>query len=260
MINSKFWNQLILFVIAILTILLSREYFSDLLIEKGVDSYQIHTFLNIGSNLLLIIVSILLILKNGLSKIAGIKETKLKRWYLLLFPLVYLVLLNLLLIDEINTVLLAPNVLVFAIYALSIGFAEELSLRGFLQSYLIKHLGSTKKNIILSVLISSLFFGLLHIINFDNGFYGELSQIIYATFIGVMFGTLLVVTKRIYPLIIIHAIIDFVGDFETIGLPVKKTVSESGSLENAILITLLISPCLLYGIFLMKKYPIQNNT
>ncbi|MBQ4802526.1 CPBP family intramembrane metalloprotease [Aquimarina sp. MMG015] len=259
MFKSKFWNQLIIFVIAIITILIAREYFSNLLIEKGIKSYQTHTFLNIGSNLLLILVSIVLIQNNGISEIAGIKRTKLKRWYLLLFPLVYLVLLNGLSIDEMDREPLISNILVFAIYSLSIGFAEELSLRGFLQSYLIKHLGTTKRNIVLSVLISSLFFGLLHLINFDNGFYGELSQVMYATFIGVMFGVLLVITKRIYPLIIIHAIIDFVGDFDTIGLNINNTTSESSSLESATLIALLVSPCLLYGVSLIRKYPLQDN-
>ena len=61
MIGKKFWNQLIIFVVALLTILLTREYFSRRLIEDGIESYQTHTFLSIGANIILILVSIFFI-------------------------------------------------------------------------------------------------------------------------------------------------------------------------------------------------------
>jgi|TARA_B110000908_G_scaffold155109_1_gene193003 hypothetical protein len=237
-----------------------REYFSHQLIEKGIDSYQTHTFLSIGANLILILLSYFLIKKNGLIKIAGLKGTKLEKVYLLIFPLVFLVLLNVFLMDNINTDILIPNILVLLIYSISIGFAEELSIRGFLQSHLIHHFGKTKKNIILSVFASALFFGAIHLMNFDKGIYGELSQVCFATFIGVMFGFLLVITKRIYPLIIIHAIIDFVAKLDSTGIPIKEKINQSMSVENSVFIVLLALPCLIYGIFLMKKYKLTEQT
>ena len=259
MTKSKFWNQLAIFIIALLAILSVREYFSHQLIEKGIDSYQTHTFLNIGANLLLILVSYYLIKRNGLTKIAGIKGTQLKKWYLLIFPLVYLVLVNAIFMDDPNMDLLLPNIGLLAIYTISIGLSEELSIRGFLQSHLINEFGKTKKNIVLSIFVSSLFFGLIHLINFDKGIYGELSQVCFATFIGVMFGTLLVVTKRLYPLIIIHALIDFVAKLDSAGVPIKQRIAESTSIENAVFITLVILPCLIYGLFLMKKYKLTEQ-
>jgi membrane protease YdiL (CAAX protease family) len=125
---------------------------------------------------------------------------------------------------------------------------------------LIKRFGKTKRNIILSVFASALFFGFIHLIKFDKGIYGELSQVFFATFIGVMFGFLLVITKRIYPLIIIHAIIDFVAKLDATGVPIKQKIAEPTSVENAILTTLLVLPCLIYGIFLMKKYRLIEQT
>jgi membrane protease YdiL (CAAX protease family) len=258
--KNKFWKQLALFVTALLLILIAREFLSHLLIENGIESYQTHTFLNICANLILILISYLFIKKNGLTKIAGIKGTKLKKWYLLLFPLVYLVLLNALIMDDVNTDILLPNILVLLVYSISIGFAEELSIRGFLQSHLINRFGKTKKNIVLSVFASALFFGFIHLMNFDKGIYGELSQVCFATFIGVMFGFLLVITKRLYPLIIIHAIIDFVAKLDSAGIPIKEKISQSMSIENAIFITLLALPCLIYGIYLMKKYKLIEQT
>ena len=260
MTKETFWKQLILFVITLLLILSIREYFSYKLIYNGTDSYQAHTLLSIGANFILILVSIFFIKKNGLNKIAGIKGTKLKKWYLLIFPLVYLVLLNALLMDNINTATLFPNILLLLILSVSIGFAEELSIRGFLQSHLINYFGNTKKSIVLSVVASALFFGFIHLMNFDKGIYGELSQVCFATFIGIMFGFLLIITKRLYPLIIVHAIIDFVAKLDSTGLPIKEKISESMPVENAVFIVLLTMPCLIYGIFLMKKYRLIEKT
>ena len=256
--KNKFRNQLLIFVITLLTILTVREYFSHQLIVKGIDSYQTHTFLSTGANLILIFLSYFLIKKNGLIKIAGLKGIKLEKVHLLIFPLVFLVLINILLMDDINNDILISNILVHLIYTISIGFAEELSIRGFLQSHLIHHFGKTKKNIIISVFTSALFFGIIHLINFDKGIYRELSQVCFATFIGVMFGFLLVITKKIYPLIIIHVVIDFVAKLDSTGIPIKGKISQSMSIENSVFIVLLALPCLIYGIFLMKKYKLTE--
>ena len=74
-----------------------------------------------------------------------------------------------------------------------------------------------------------------------------------------MFGALLVITKRIYPLIIIHAINDFVAKLDTTGAPIKQKIAESVSVENAIITVLLVLPCLFYGLFLMKKFNLTKE-
>ncbi len=81
-----------------------------------------------------------------------------------------------------------------------------------------------------------------------------MAQLLYATFIGLMFGILLLVTKKIYPLIIVHALVDFSADFGEAGMPVLQKVVDTASLENAILIVLLTSPCLIYALVLMARY------
>jgi len=257
--TRQFWKQLTLFISILLLILITREYVSYQLINNGIESYQTHTILSISANLILILVSLFFINKNGLYTIAGLKGTTLKKWYLLVFPLIFLVVLNLLVIDPINTDTLYSNIVIYTIYSMSIGFAEELSIRGFMQSHLINYFGQTKKSIVISIFIASAFFGVIHLINFDKGFYGEMSQVCFATFIGVMFGVLLVITKRIYPLILVHTIIDFVADLDTVGMPITEKISDPTTLETAIIITLLAFPCLLYAVFLMKKQPLIHQ-
>ncbi|RZJ48238.1 MAG: CPBP family intramembrane metalloprotease [Flavobacterium sp.] len=252
MTKKESWRQLLIFVVIYLLILLTREYLINLLFSNHIESYRYHTLLKIGTNLILILISYFFIQKNGLLKLAGIKDSKLKKWHLLLFPL-YLAMLNLVSLESVNMGLLLPNLALLIIYSITIGVSEELSIRGFIQSYLIKRFDLTKKNIILSILASSIFFGVMHWLNFDKCLYGELSQFFYATFIGVMFGSLLVITKRIYPLIIIHSIIDFVAKIDSTGLPVKQKVAESVSFGNAIMTTLIVLPCIIYGLILLKR-------
>lgn len=255
--KTRFWSQFLFFVAVLLTIVILREYILDQLIIAKVESYQIHTLIGIGANIILILISIIFIKRNGLSKFAGLSWTNLAKWPLLLFPLLYLVLLNGLTMDDINIELLLPNVLTLIIYVISVGFAEELSLRGFLQSHLISKFGKNKSGVVLSVFTASLFFGVIHLINFDKGLYGEVSQVFYATFIGLTFGFLLVVTKSIYPLIIIHALNNFVAGLDSAGAPILEKISNPTSLENAIFIILLALPCFLYGLYLIKKMEIN---
>ncbi len=251
--KSQFRIQLLLFVLLLILILIIRTYISQQLIKNGINSYQTHSYLGISANMFMILLSYIFIRKNKLLEIGGLHGNFFNKWLLLIFPLVYLVLLNAIFTDKINTNSIFQNLLILLLYVLSVGFAEELSIRGFIQSHLIKFYGHSKKNIVLSILAASVFFGLLHLFKYDKGLYGELSQIFYATFIGIMFGTILVITQRIYPLIIIHAIIDFAAKIDLMGLPVTEKTIDPISFGNSLLIIMLVLPCLIYAIFLMRK-------
>lgn len=252
--KSKFWNQLVLFIVTFLSVLILREFGENLLLENDITSYNTHTLLKLSANIILILFSFFLIKKNNLSELAGLKNTKLKKARLLIFPLLFLVLLNVLLMDNLSENIMFSNVFLLIIYCISIGFSEELSLRGFLQSHLIKHLQQSRKGTFTAIFLAALFFGIAHFLSFDKGLYGEISQAFFATFIGIMFGVLLLITKRIYPLIVIHAIIDFVAKIDTLGIPIEAKITEPMSIENSILVTLLVLPCLIYGVVLMTKY------
>ena len=258
MLKKQFWKQTGIFVIILLLIIAAREYSAYQLIAHGIVSYQVHMLLGIGANIILSVVSFLFIKKHGLLSIAGIQGTKLTKWSLLLFPF-YLVLLNISTIDALPQHIGILNILILIVYSISIGVAEELSIRGFLQSYFIKNFGTSKKAIVQSIFAAALFFGLIHLLNFDKGIYGELSQVFFALFIGLLFGVLLVITKRIYPLIILHTIIDFFGKLDATGLPIKEKVGTPMVLENAIFISVLALPCLAYALVLLKRNELKQQ-
>jgi membrane protease YdiL (CAAX protease family) len=198
-------------------------------------------------------VSFFIARKLDLIQLGGLSKVKSEKLWILIFPLLFLVALNGLFLDTIPNYD-SLNLLILSIYCLSIGLSEELSLRSVLLPLLIRFFGKSKKSYTKAIFISALIFGLLHLIKFDKGIYGEISQVFFATFIGVMFGAILLVIKRVYPLIIIHAVIDFVAKLDSINRPVKEAILRPVNIENSFITILLTIPCLIYGIYIIKKH------
>lgn len=134
---------------------------------------------------------------------------------------------------------------------LSVGLVEELSI-GIIQNQLIEFYGEHRKGIIKSIVLSSFLFALMHLINFDKGVWGEIAQLFYSLFIGLAFGVVLFITKRIYPLIIIHGLIDFTAGLDRLG--VVNNVQNTSSWENSLFVILLLFPYLIYGLLLFKTH------
>lgn len=96
---------------------------------------------------------------------------------------------------------------------LFIGFLEEVIFRGFLFKAL------SRKSIRSATLISSVTFGMGHIVNLLNGadFLPTLLQIGYASAIGFLFTVLFIKTKSLWPGIIAHAFINATSLFAVEG-------------------------------------------
>lgn len=251
--NKETLKKIIYLVLFIIALSLAKRIAKNYLLENNIDSYNIHLSVKVVFNIILIIASLFAIQKLNFFKTGGLSKIKLQKPALLIFPFAYLTLLNVVFLDAIPNCSIS-NIFILIIYCLSIGFAEELSLRSLLLPLMLKLYNGSKKQYLKAVFLSSLIFGLLHLINFNKGLYGEFAQIFYATFIGFAFGALLLITKRIYPLIIIHAIIDFVGKLDSINKPVKETVYNPMDIESSILTVLLTVPCLIYGFIILKKF------
>lgn len=101
----------------------------------------------------------------------------------------------------------------FVVCMLFIGFLEEVIFRGFLFKAL------SRKSIHSAMLISSVTFGMGHIVNLLNGedFVPTLLQIGYATAIGFLFTVLFMKTKSLWPGILAHAVINATSLFAVEG-------------------------------------------
>jgi len=92
---------------------------------------------------------------------------------------------------------------------IGVGFLEEIIFRGFLFKMM------AKDNIKSAIIVSSLTFGIGHIVNLLNGasFIPTLIQICYAVSFGFLFVTILIKGKSLWPCIIAHIVINSLGIF-----------------------------------------------
>ena len=244
---------------------LIMDYFEKIALELMTEDnvINISTKYSIISafNILYTLISYWLIKKYKLIDLAGLGKHPLKNWFLLLFPL-YIVLLNLPDPGEIDFSSISMiNYIVAVVWVLSIGFSEEYMLRGFIQSILLKYYSKSKTKLVLSVVGAAMIFGVLHLVKFDKGIYGEISQVLYATFIGTMFGALLLRTHKIWPLIILHALIDLSGNleyFQSSQIVVNMSSQSQASLEDSMVNVLILLPCFIYGLFLLRKVKVED--
>ncbi len=101
----------------------------------------------------------------------------------------------------------------FAVYCVLVGIFEECIFRGVLFPVLMRRLSYDKKGMILSLVFSSLFFGLSHFLNLiaGAGIVDVLLQVCYSFLLGGLCGFLLIKTQSIFPSIAVHALFNFCG-------------------------------------------------
>ena len=112
-----------------------------------------------------------------------------------------------------------PEALLFIGSMLCVGFLEELIFRGFLFKAL------CEDNVKTAVLISSLTFGIGHLVNLLNGsaFLPTLLQTCYATALGFLFTILFYRGKSLWPCIAVHGLINSLSLF---GCPYASPTAE----------------------------------
>jgi len=154
------------------------------------------------------------------------------------------------------------EILLFSISVIvGTGFTEELLCRGIIQNLMFDAFGhNTSKGIHLSVIISSILFGVAHFINYFNlevSFEGVLTQVIVATLIGLYFGAIYARCHSIWALAFLHGMFDFV---QMIGEGFWGNGFTSDIINTYHLKQVFI-PTLLYGflfLFLLRKKKITE--
>ncbi len=148
------------------------------------------------------------ICKNGLKEKYGLYKFQGNvRQYLYFIPLVLLASTNLWFGFKLNLSVL--ETVLYIISMMCVGFLEEVIFRGFLFKAL------CKKNIKYAIFISSVTFGLGHIVNLFNGQnkLETLIQICYAVAIGFLFTIIFYKGKSLWPCIITHSMINSLSVF-----------------------------------------------
>ena len=105
-------------------------------------------------------------------------------------------------------------IILFIIAMFFTGFCEEVVFRGMIQRILYERFGrDSRAGLYLSVILSGLIFGAMHVLNVFSGVAlgGAIIQAIGATGVGMYFGAIYIRTRNLFVLILLHAFNDFVG-------------------------------------------------
>lgn len=130
------------------------------------------------------------------------------------------------------------NIVIAIISSVFIGIMEELIFRSFLCRS-IEQMSDKNK----AIIISSLIFGCLHLVNIGNyPLIYVLLQVLYAFAIGIAFSVVFYKGKSILPCAIIHIVVDFFGAFESKPIFIAEVFG-----------TIICSLCAIYFYFIVRK-------
>jgi membrane protease YdiL (CAAX protease family) len=102
-----------------------------------------------------------------------------------------------------------------------VGIFEEFLCRAWLENEFIERFGSTKKGIIISILLSSFVFGAMHITNLlytTQGVFETIVQVFQAMASGFLFGAIYYKTKNIWSSAFLHGFFDFALMLSSVNL------------------------------------------
>lgn len=141
------------------------------------------------------------------TKYYGLVKVNKPNKYLYFVPLILLVLINF--IGGIKIQNTSKEIILFILTMLEVVFIEEILFRGYLFKILEKDNQKT------AIIITSLTFGIGHIVNLLNGadFIPTLIQILYSISIGYLFVKILIKTKSLWPCIITHSLLNALSIF-----------------------------------------------
>ena len=157
-----------------------------------------------------------------------------------------------------------PEIVMFGVFLLAVGFAEEVFFRGIIFEGINRKYGNTGLGALFAVLSSSVIFGCAHI---SNAFVGQaldvtIIQIICTTFIGFVFGVIYLKRRNIFAIALIHALFDLAAMYLN-GVYNIGSLLESNSTDAALpSIGILIADNGFYfilGIIIFLPYMIKLN-
>lgn len=107
-----------------------------------------------------------------------------------------------------------PVLLFYLVTNLGIGLFEEALCRGVLFNSFKVFFGDTKKGVLGAMFFSSFLFGAIHFGNLNgSNTISTITQVIYATFIGMFFSIIYYRTGNLLSCIILHGMVDYFNSF-----------------------------------------------
>ena len=201
---------------------------------------------------ILIVLTVILYLfvkKNGLSEKYGLCKPQVSASKMLFYiPLIVLLTANLWNGVKMNTSPL--ETLLYVLSMLCVGFLEEMIFRGFLFNAIVKD------GVKSAIIISSVTFGMGHIVNLLNGSGAELLpnllQVMYAVAIGFAFVMIYYKTKSLLPCIVTHSLFNAASAFAN-----KAEITSQSRIVTSTLIAVIAAAYALYIALMVKNKEIK---
>ena len=203
---------------------------------------------------ILLVISIglfIFITKNKLSKKYGLCKPEIPSSKMLYYiPLLILLTVNLWYGVSFNFTLI--ETILYISSMICVGFIEEIIFRGLLFNAI------AKDSIKMAIIISSITFGIGHIVNLINGSNAQiletLLQVIYAIVTGFTFVMIYYKTKSLLPCIFTHCIFNSLSAFSNDAILTPKN-----QIISSILIIIITGSYALYIVLTLKEHKIKKT-
>ncbi len=153
------------------------------------------------------------------------------------------------------------KILWFVLCMLSVGLTEELIFRGLITRMLYARYGRNPVGVWMSVLLSSLLFGLIHLSNAAGGaveLSSVLVQVVGASALGICLSAIYLRTGSFWTVVLLHAYMDFCGLVSS-GVFVSDSLTDLlGSYSSSSLIS--AGGYAVLGIFLLRRSRMKTIT
>lgn len=142
-----------------------------------------------------------------------------------------------------------PETVFYVISMWCVGFLEEIIFRGFL------FVGMARSNLRSAIIVSSITFGIGHIVNLLSGqpLFETIIQILFAIAVGFTLVILFYKGRSLIPCIIFHGLNNSLSAIEKTNTEAAEIFSMSEAQFEIVFVFIVIFVLAIYGIFIMKK-------
>ena len=128
---------------------------------------------------------------------------------------------------------------------------EEIMFRGLVLLAMVFAWGDTKRGLLKAAFLSSLLFGLMHLLNIGRIPVGAvLFQVVGSALLGILWAGLLLSTRSLWPAIVLHWLTNAAVNIKLIGI---ENFQETYMMR--LILAILFIPLAAYGAYLVRKLP-----
>lgn len=155
----------------------------------------------------------------------------------------------------------AVEYVLYIVQVIAIGVFEEGMLRGVVLNKMLIQWGNTRRGIYASVAISSLLFGLIHLINLLSKPWlvvTTFTQVMYAFIIGIFFAAIYVRTRNLWVVIAFHALYDLGGCLDDLFIrEISEKINPDISIMDGVMTLLPFMFFLVIALFYLRKEKLE---